>query len=99
MSKRKFSKRVALKGTVVEVVTISGLGEIVGKSRTTLLRYIRTGVLPEAPFTLNGYRYYSVELARKLKPIIQRLPLNTKPSAEDLVQINSLFKEEIARYA
>ena len=99
MSKRKFTKRVAIKGKVVEVVTISGLGEIVGKSRNTLLRYIRNGVLPEAPFTLNGYRYYSVTLAENLKPIIENLPLHTKPPAEDLAKIQRLFNEEITKYA
>lgn len=83
----------------MEVVTISGLAEIVGKSRKTILRYEQTGVFPPALFTMKNYRYYSVTLAKKLAPLVNKLPLHKKPDAELLAEIARTFNEERSKYA
>nr|DAO11022.1 MAG TPA: helix-turn-helix domain protein [Caudoviricetes sp.] len=92
-------RKVKIKGVVVSVVTISGLADIVGKSRDTLLRYERNGVIPPAFLKIENYRYYPLSLAEKLKPLIARLPRHTKPDPELLVEITRVFNEEINRYA
>lgn len=79
---------------LVEVVTVTGLARVIGKSRNTVLRYEKTDVLPVAPIMVGAKRYYPLSLARKLAPIISRLPINKKPDAELIVEINRLFKEE-----
>lgn len=79
---------------LVEVVTVTGLAMIIGKSRDTVLRYERTDVLPMAPLMVGSRRYYPLSLAKKLVPIIARIPGNRKPSAELIIEINKLFKDE-----
>lgn len=79
---------------IVEVVTVTGLARIIGKSRDTVLRYERTDVLPMAPIMVGTKRYYPLSLAKRLSPLIEKLPRNRKPDAELLVEINRLFKEE-----
>lgn len=79
---------------LVEVVTVTGLARIIGKSRNTVLRYEQTEVFPMAPIMVRSNRYYPLSLARKLAPLVARLPINRKPDAELLVEINKLFKEE-----
>ena len=88
------SKRLSVNGHIVEVVSIKGFGDIVGKSRNTLLRYERSGVLPPAIIVCNGYRYYTISMAKKLQPLISSLPLNRKPDAELLAKISQVFKDE-----
>lgn len=79
---------------VVCVVTVTGLARIIGKSRDTVLRYERTDVFPMAPIMVGAKRYYPLSLARRLVPLVARLPSNKKPDAEVIVEINRLFKEE-----
>lgn len=98
-SKRSLRTTVKVNGVLVEVVTISGLAEIVGKSRKTILRYESTGVFPPALFVIGNYRYYSVTLAKKLVPLVNRLPLHKKPDAELIAEITRTFNEERNKYA
>lgn len=79
---------------LVEVVTVTGLARIIGKSRNTVLRYEQLEVFPLAPITVGNNRYYPLSLAKKLAPLVAKLPCNRKPDAELLVEINRLFKEE-----
>lgn len=96
---KNLSLRLNVNGVLVDAVTITGLARIVGKSRNTILRYERTGVFPPAPLVVGTYRYYPISLANKLKPLVLRLPPNTKPDAELIAEINKLFKEEVQKYA
>lgn len=96
---RSLKKTFMVNGRLVTVVTISGLAQILGKSRNTILRYEKTGVFPPAIFMLNGYRYYPEAMARKLVDVVTRLPLNTKPPADMQVEINKIFAEERSKYA
>lgn len=96
---RSLKKTFTVNGRLVTVVTISGLAQILGKSRNTILRYEKTGVFPPAIFMMNGYRYYPEAMARKLVDVVTRLPLNTKPPAELQVEINKIFAEERSKYA
>lgn len=84
---------------MVEAVTVSGLAEIIGKSRNTVLRYERNGVFPQAPLMLGQLRYYPLSLAKKLVPVVEKLPLHKKPEPELVILINKLFKEERDKYA
>lgn len=79
---------------IVEVVTVTGLARIIGKSRDTVLRYERTDVFPMAPIMVGAKRYYPLSLAKRLVSLVAQLPGNKKPSAELIVEINRLFKEE-----
>lgn len=79
---------------IVEAVTVTGLARIIGKSRNTILRYEQSGVFPLAPIMVGVNRYYPLSLAKKLVPIVAKLPGNRKPDAEVLVEIDRLFKEE-----
>ena len=99
MMSKNLSIRLNVNGVLVDAVTITGLGRIVGKSRNTLLRYERIGVFPPAPLVVGTYRYYPISLVKSLAPIVEELPLNTKPSAEVLAKINLVFKQEVQKYA
>lgn len=101
MRRNKRNKKTTLlvKGIMVEAVTVAGLAEIIGKSRNTILRYERTEIFPPAPIMKERYRYYPLSFAKKLAPLVARLPVNAKPEPELLVEINKLFKEEREKYA
>lgn len=79
---------------LVDVVTVTGLAKIIGKSRNSVLRYEATDVFPMAPIMVGSIRYYPLSLARKLVPIVAKFPKNEKPGSELLVEISKLFKEE-----
>lgn len=79
---------------LVEVVTVTGLAHIIGKSRNTVLRYEHQDVFPLAPIMVGSNRYYPLSLAKRLVPLVAKLPGNRKPDAEVLVEIDRLFKEE-----
>ena len=81
-------------GVMVEVVSISGLAKIIGRSRDTILRYERTDVFPLAPILKGNYRYYPISLARKLVPLVNKIPRNKKVDITVLTEISKLFKEE-----
>lgn len=92
---RHIQTALHIKGVgIVDVVTVTGLAKIIGKSRDTVLRYERTDVLPMAPIMVGTRRYYPLSLARKLAPLIGRIPCNKKPDGDLIVEINKLFKEE-----
>lgn len=96
-SNRNLESLISYKGKAFTAVTVSGLANIVGKSRDTILRYERTGVFPMAPFRLGVFRYYPKSLAIRLRPLVARIPGHTKPSAELLAEISLAFKEEVAK--
>ena len=79
---------------IVDVVTVTGLARIIGKSRDTVLRYERVDIFPMAPIMVGTKRYYPLSLARRLVSLVARFPCNKKPDAELIVEINRLFKEE-----
>lgn len=79
---------------LVEVVTVTGLARIIGKSRNTVLRYEQTDIFPLAPIMVGSNRYYPLSLAHKLVPLVSRLPNGRKPEPELVATINKLFKEE-----
>lgn len=91
---RKLQTTLAVNGVLFEAVTVTGLARIVGKSRDTILRYEELDVFPMAPVIDGKVRYYPLSLARKLVPLVRKIPCNKKPSAELIVEINKLFKEE-----
>ena len=99
MRRASKTKRFNINGHIVECYTISGLGLLVGKSRRTLVRYEDTGVMPKAIIVHEGIRYYPKSLAEALVPAIKALPGNTKPSAEQIANINRLFQIEREKYA
>lgn len=91
---RHIQTTLLIKGVgVVDVVTVTGLARMLGKSRDTILRYERNDVFPLAPIMVGTIRYYPLSLARRLAPIVARIPNNKKPDAELIVEINKLFKE------
>lgn len=79
---------------IVEVVTLAGLSKIIGKSRSSILRYESTGLFLEAPILDNSIRYYPLTLAKRLKPLVGKIPQHKKPDVELIVEINKIFKEE-----
>lgn len=79
---------------LVEVVTVTGLARIVGKSRNTILRYEDTEVFPLAPIMLRNNRYYPISLAKRLIPLVGKIPNGKKPTAELLSEIYKVFKDE-----
>lgn len=92
---RHVQTTLRIKGAgIVEVVTVVGLARIIGKSRDSVLRYERTDVFPMAPIMVGAKRYYPLSLARRLAPLVARIPGNRKPDAGLIVEINRLFKEE-----
>lgn len=95
--KRSLETTISFKGKLLSAVTVSGLAEIVGKSRDTILRYEREGTFPIAPFKLGAVRYYPTSLAERLKPLVARLPGNTRPPAELVAEIALAFKEEVQK--
>lgn len=96
---KNMSKKIKLSNKVVEVTTISGLAAIVGKSRPTILRWEKDEIFPSAPITLGSYRYYPVSYCKNVAKIVSNFPPNKSPSADLIVQLNKLYKEEIEKYA
>lgn len=94
MRNRKKEKPLYVNGKLVVCTTIAGLGDIVGKSRMTLLRYEAQGTIPPAPIQCGNYRYYPLALAKRIKPLIEKLPTNAKPPADLVAQITQMFNEE-----
>lgn len=95
---RHIQTTLRIKGVgIIDVVTVTGLARMIGKSRDTVLRYERTDVFPMAPIMVGAKRYYPLSLARRLVPLVARFPINRKPDAEIVVEINRLFKEEKSR--
>lgn len=97
MKKRSNCYSFTINGVVIEAYTIAGLARCLGKSKDTILRYEEKDVFPLAPFSKNNIRYYPVSLAKKLVPIVKQIPSNRPPSAEIIIEINKLFKEEKLR--
>lgn len=97
--KRNKKSRLQVNGVLVEAVTVAGLGEIIGRSRDTILRYERNGTFPPAPLICNGYRYYPVPFAYELAKLVKKMPLSKAPDAKTVVSINKLFKKEKDKYA
>lgn len=92
---RHIQTTLHIKGVgLVEVVTVTGLGRIIGKSRNTVLRYEQLNVFPMAPIMVGNIRYYPLSLARRLVPLVRKIPGNRKPDADLLVEIDRLFKDE-----
>lgn len=81
-------------GLRVESVTILGLARIIGKSRTSVLRYEKSEVFPPAPLKVGNVRYYPISLARRLIPLVDQIPQYKKPDASLISEINKVFKEE-----
>ena len=96
---KNMSKKIKLSNKVVEVTTISGLAAIVGKSRPTILRWEKDEIFPPAPITLGNYRYYPISYCKNVTKIVSNFPPNKSPSADLIVQLNKLYKEEIEKYA
>lgn len=99
MNKKVRTRKVSVNGHIVEVVTVSVFAKIVDRSKDTIFRWERSGVIPVAPFTVSKVRCYPLELCYKVAPIIMEWPKNRPPSAEDVVKITRLFNEEIKKYA
>ena len=94
-NKSKTQTTLMIRGVgLVEVVTLVGLARIIGKSRTSILRYEKSEVFPQAPIMLRSVRYYPLSLAKRLIPLVRKLPPHKKPDIELIVEINKLFKEE-----
>lgn len=96
---KKMGKKVKISGKIVEVTTISGLAEIVGRTRPTILRWEKDDILPPAPFTLGRYRYYPLSYCKEVAKIVAQFSGNRTPDASLVTQLNKLYKEEIAKYA
>ena len=79
---------------IVDVVTVAGLARIVGKSRNTILRYENTDLFPIAPIMVGTKRYYPLSLAKRLAPLVEKIPNGKKPDAELITMIHKLFTEE-----
>lgn len=95
MKRRKLQTTLIVKGVMVESVTVTGLARIIGKSKDTVLRYEKNDVFPLAPITVKGVRYYPLSLAKRLVPLVERIPRHKKPDSDLIVEINKVFKEEI----
>lgn len=86
---------LSIKGVgMVEAVTLLGLARIINKSRTSILRYEKSGVFPDSPIMVRSNRYYPLSLAERLVPLVAKLPPHKKPDAALIVEINKVFKEE-----
>lgn len=79
---------------LVEVVTVEGLARVIGKSRSTVLRYEKLGIFPLAPLKVRDNRYYPLALAKKLIPLVSKIPNGRKVDPQLVVEINKAFKEE-----
>lgn len=79
---------------LVEFVTIAGLADIIGKSRSSVMRYERDETFPSAPLLIKNKRYYPRSLAERLVPLVRKIPPHKKPEAELVSEIYRVFKEE-----
>lgn len=84
---------VRYKGELLEVCTIAGLSEIIGKSTHSIRRYEREGIFPPAPFKIKDVRYYPTSLAVKLKEIVADFPSYMKVDQNVVATIHKLFKD------
>ena len=96
---RNMNKKVNVNGHIVEVTTVKGLAEIIGRSRPTILRWEKQGILPPAPFNIGNFRYYPVNFCQELYKIVSKFKTNKTPNADLIIQINRLYKEELEKYA
>lgn len=96
---RDMSKKIRVGGNIVEVTTICGMAKIIGRSRSTVLRWERKGLFPPAPFRVKNYRYYPIALCKEVAKLVHKFKPNKTPSAELITQVNKLYKEEIDKYA
>lgn len=92
--KRTLTKKLLVKGVIVEATTMAGFAERVNRNKRSILRYEQLGILPVAPLSLKGVRYYPLRLVERVAPLIARLPLHKKPDPELLVEINKVFQQE-----
>lgn len=88
------AKKVRIGDSLTYIITIKDLALIVNKSRNSILRYEAKGVFPPAPIRIGTSRYYRVEFCEKLCEYVDQFEGSIRPSAELIVQINQLFKEE-----
>ena len=93
------NKKVKIGGKIVEVTTISGLAEIVGRSRATILRWEKDEIIPPAPVIIGAYRYYPISYCSEVAKIVKDFKPNKSPRPELITQLNKLYKEEIEKYA
>ena len=91
---RSLTTKLLINGKMVGVLTVTGFARVIGKSSLTVRRYEKLGVFPQAPITKGNARYYPITLANKLVEVVSRIPVNRKPDADLIVEINKLFKEE-----
>ena len=96
---KKMSKKVKIGGKVVEVTSVSGLAEIVGRSRATILRWEKDEVFPPAPIILGTYKYYPISYCSEVAKIVKDFQPNKAPRPELITRLNKLYKEEIEKYA
>lgn len=82
---------------LVEFVTIAGLADIIGKSRSSVMRYEKDETFPSAPLIIRGRRYYPRSLAERLVPLVRKIPPHKKPEAELVSEIYKTFKEETTK--
>lgn len=97
--KRNHEKLIKVNGVIVKATTISGLADIVGRSRVTLLRWERDGIMPSAPLYIGSYRYYPILFSKEFSKLVKDIPTNRPPSADVQARINLLFNEEKQKYA
>ena len=97
--RRNLRTTFLIKGRMVEVVTCLGLAKILDKSKSTILRYEKTGVFPPAPIMYQRYRYYPVDFAKDLALIVRKFPKHIAIPQDLIVEVNKLFKEEKEKYA
>ena len=91
---RRVEKRFRIGGILVVATTAAGLANLINKSKDSVLRYEKTGILPPAPIIYRGRRYYPLSLCSKLAEIIKEFPPNKPPSAELIQKITILFNTE-----
>lgn len=96
---RENSKTFKINGRLVTCVTVTGFARELGRTSHTIRRYEQRGVIPYAPITYNGVRYYPMDIVQRVKPIICNFPQHTKPDLEDITKIHLIFKEEREKYA
>lgn len=94
---RKCKVTLSINGKIEEVVSVTGLSRIVGKSTDTLRRYEREGIFPQAPIYIKGCRYYPVTFAKKLSELVSEIPNGKKLGEELQDQITTLFAKEKER--
>ena len=92
---RECTKILNVGGKLIKAVTIEGLARIVGKSKDSILRYERLEVFPPAPLLVGerNVRYYPVDLAKKLVPLVAKIPSYKRADSSLIFEISKCFKE------